>query len=127
MSKINKNIIRISLIFAVLVILAHSFIPHDHHFDNHTDLLQHHHNESNRSGSEPIHCHYLNNIDFDKARINTISHIIKEFPVVFTIVFSDLCSIDLNHQTNNFINANDNLPDYPSLISISPTRGSPLL
>ncbi|MCF6185704.1 MAG: hypothetical protein L3J56_13980 [Bacteroidales bacterium] len=123
----NNKFKYIKFILASIIgftLISHTVIPHDHHFGHN---YSEHHDVHNGSNEEPIHCYYLNNIDFDKVRTNSFTKTFKELPGIFAIIISDLFSISLNYQTNNFINANNNLPDYFSLISISPTRGSPLL
>ncbi len=122
----NRKFRYIKLILVFLLgftLISHAVIPHDHHYDN--SDIENHHNDNN-SEKESNHCHYFNNIDFDKVRNNNFTKVIKELPIIFTIVFSDFFNVNLSHQINNFINANNNLSDYSSLLSISPTRGSPI-
>jgi len=125
MSKIFKHIIKISLFIAGLAIITHSIIPHDHHY-NFTSDIDHHNNNGN-SNNEPIHCHILNNIENINAKTNSFINIFKTLPVLFTnttIIFSDT---NINYQANKLIEKDDNLQDNCVLISISPTRGSPLV
>ncbi len=126
MRKKYENITSILLLIVGLVIFSHSIIPHDHHYNSSVSDIEHHHHNDNDSGDEPIHCHYFNNIDFDKVRTNNVTNIIKELPILYTVIFDEIFELDINYQVNNYINLNDNLPDYCVLISISPTRGSPL-
>ncbi len=123
----NNKFKYIKFILASIIgftLISHTVIPHDHHFGHN---YSEHHNVNNGSNEEPIHCHYFNNIDFDKVRTNSFTKVFKELSGIFTITFSDIFNINLNYPVGNSINTNDNLPDYFSLISISPTRGSPLL
>ncbi len=122
MNKKLKHIKLILVFFLGFTVVSHAVIPHNHNF-GHTIKY----NNPDNSDKEPVHCHYLNNIDFDKVRTNSFTKVFKKLPGIFTITFSDILYIDLNYQISNLINTNDNLPDYFSLISISPTRGSPLL
>ena len=119
MNKNYKNITSIVLLIVGLIIFTHSVIPHDHHYDFSSDV-EHHHNDN------PIHCHYFNNIDSDKVRTNNFTNTMKELPVLYAVILSNLFDLDLHSQVNNFISLNDNTPYYCVLISNSPTRGSPL-
>ena len=127
MSKIYKHIIKISLLIVGLVMLIHLFMPHDHHYGFVFDIEQNRHSNNNNSDKTPIHCHYFNNIDSELIKANTFINILKEIPVLFTITFSSVFNININYQISNLIKTNDNLPDYCVLVSISPTRGSPLV
>lgn len=122
MYKKFRHIKLILVFFLGFTLIFHAVIPHDHHYDNNSNIENHH--NDNKSEKESNHCNFLNNIDFDNLRNNNFTKVIKKNPIIFEIVFYDL--FNLSHQINNFINENDNLSDYSSLISILPTRGSPL-
>ena len=126
MVNINNNIIVFFLLIVSLVMLSHSFIPHDHHYNNNFDVDLHNHCDKDNSSKEPIHCHYFNNIDYDKVRTNNFLKIIKELPALYIIAHSDLWVIDINYKESISIYTKDYLPDYCVLIVVSPIRGSPL-
>jgi hypothetical protein len=125
MSKLFKKIKILLLLIAGFVILAHLFVPHDHHYDFSSNVEHHHHDNS--SENEPFHCHFFNNIELSKVRTNSFVNKIKYLPILYTLTFPDLLDIDINNEFSNNIVTNDNPPNYRIIICISPTRGSPLV
>ena len=119
-----KNIISFFLLITGLVIFSHSIIPHDHHYDVMNTTHHEHHNDEN-SGSEPIHCHYFNEIIFDKTILSFNNQILKQIPTNFALIFDNKFSLDNNLSPKTLFFKKDNLPDYFVFIENSPTRGSP--
>jgi len=120
-----KNTISILLLITGLVIFSHSILPHDHHYDNLTEVNHNEHQEKNKKGQEPIHCHFFNDIVINKITTsyqNTIKQI--------TLLYSYISQFDFDIEDNTIIKAifyNDfYYPDFLTYIDISPTRGSPL-
>jgi hypothetical protein len=71
-NKVFKNIAIFSLWFAGLVILAHLFIPHDHHPDCYVSGNQEACHAGNaghpiNSHGFPLHCHALNELTIEKT------------------------------------------------------------
>jgi len=121
----NKKYKHIKLIIVFLLgftLISHAVIPHDHHYVNFSNTEQHHKNDN-----LPIHCNYLNNLDFERVTSYNFKKNLKEFPVVLTVTFYNILDSYFNNQTIKFVYTNDNLPSYFPLLSISPTRGSPLV
>ena len=123
MSIFFKKIKILLLLIAGFVILAHLFVPHDHHYDFSSNVEYHHHDNS--SEKTPIHCHYFNNIELSKVRTNSFVNKIKYLPILYTL--PDLLDIDFSNEFSNTIVTNDNPPYYRIIVSVSPTRGSPLV
>ena len=124
MNKHHKYITAVFLLIINLIIITHGIIPHDHHYDNASDV-EHHHNDN--SDGTPFHCHFFNNIDFDEVRTNDFTNIIKKTPVVYTVSLSNLFNLEFLYQVKDIIHLSDKLPDYCVLLTNSPTRGSPLV
>jgi len=120
-----KNTISIFLLITGLVILSHSILPHDHHYDNHLETTHEEHQEKNTSGNEPIHCHFFNDIVIEKVSISHKS-IVK--PISLFILYITNISFnfteDLGHKS--FTNQAFHFPSKLFLSENSPTRGSPL-
>jgi hypothetical protein len=73
-SKVLKHTAVFSLWLACLVILAHLFVPHDHHSDSfftETEGSCTSHKAESRSGL-PTHCHAFNDLAFDKGRPSVV-------------------------------------------------------
>ncbi|MHB8136139.1 MAG: hypothetical protein ACYDH1_18175 [Anaerolineaceae bacterium] len=71
MGKVFKNITSFSLWLAMLVIIAHQFIPHDHHLGHISPekgeaCSTTHGGESENTSKLPLHCHAFNNLTFAK-------------------------------------------------------------
>ena len=67
-----KNIGLYALLFSGLVILMHSFVHHDHHFDIVPQFYSaghHHDTDSEKNDGESVHCYFLNDIIFHKNSI----------------------------------------------------------
>jgi hypothetical protein len=75
--KVSKHTTVFPVSLAILVILLHMFMPHDHHLDtSFTDTDQScnsHENETENRSTFPAHCHAFNILDFEKSRasVNT--------------------------------------------------------
>ena len=119
-----KNIFSLLLLIAGLVLLSHSVIPHDHHYDVACDTEHHDHHDTDHES--PMHCHFLNDVAFDDVVLSFNPIFIKDLPVLYTFIFNTIIEDKgLNQSSLQFIESN-NLPDYLVLIEHSPTRGSPL-
>ena len=107
-----------------LVIFSHSVIPHDHHYEVACET-EHHDSHNEDSDNEPIHCHFFNDIVFDKVNISFNKSIVSNLSSAYIIlIISDVYCDDFKN--NETFNTNDNLPDYKVNIENSPTRGSPI-
>ena len=120
MKKVLKNISLVALLLIGFAILSHAIIPHDHHYELASNL-EHNHNDKS-----PIHCHYLNHIDVDKITTNNFQKLVKHMPALMAVF-----SFDESNTSNIFVDfiqqkiINTFLSD--AILSISPTRGSPIL
>lgn len=125
MRKQYQNIFSMMLLFAGIVIFAHSIIPHDHHFD--MNIEAEHQQEQHENHDSPLHCHFLNDIVFDKVVISFNQTVVKNIPALNAILFS-LNNSD-EQAANHYLSIikSDNLPDYQVFLAHSPTRGSPKL
>ena len=71
MGKVFKNITTFSLWLAMLVIIAHQFIPHDHHLghiypEKGETCSTTHDGDSENTSKLPLHCHAFNNLTLEK-------------------------------------------------------------
>ncbi len=120
MKKVLKNISLVALLLVGVAILSHSIIPHDHHYELASNL-EHNHNDKS-----PIHCHYLNHIDLDKITTNNFQKIVKKLPALIAVFSFNENNIQkvfisfISHKALNTFHPN-------AILSISPTRGSPLV
>ncbi len=67
MVKKKKNIEFATVVFAIMVFLMHSIIPHHHHLDNvsdHTTDATSHSTHGESSQEAATHCHAMNNLTF---------------------------------------------------------------
>jgi len=108
-----------------LVIFSHSIIPHDHHYDIVTDIDHEEHHGKDKSGHEPIHCHYFNDVVISKVSISVQQPIKQILKIIGTI-----SSLEIDYRKNTFLKAiffSDFIfPEYFAFLDTSPTRGSPL-
>ncbi len=120
-----KNITSIFLLITGLVILVHLIIPHDHHYDNLSEETHNEHQEKNDKGQEPIHCHFFNDVVVNKAVVS-YDNIVKQISILYAYV-SEL-NFDFDHNTilNAIFYKDFYYPDFLAILSVSPTRGSPL-
>ena len=126
MQKEYKNIISIFLLITGLVILSHSILPHDHHYNYLTQENHNEHSEKDDSGHEPIHCHFLNEVILTKITISQISNI--QYVSAANSLLR-ICKLDDSNLSvlPNTIADSYQLYDYIVFIDSSPTRGSPLV
>jgi hypothetical protein len=81
--KVSKHTTVFPISLAILVILLHMFMPHDHHLDTsftETDQsCNSHENEKGNRSAFPTHCHAFNVLDFEKSRasVNTTHEFAK--------------------------------------------------
>jgi hypothetical protein len=90
--KVSKNITTLSLWLAMLVIVAHQFFPHDHHFghiypEKGEACSNAHEGESENTSKLPLHCHAFNNLTLEKntAPAAPNIHIIALFFIVVKV------------------------------------------
>jgi len=90
--KVSKNITTFSLWLAMLVIVAHQFIPHDHHLghiypEKGEACSDAHEGESENTSKLPLHCHAFNNLTFAKntAPVAPNIHVIALYFVVVDV------------------------------------------
>ena len=122
MRKIFKNISLLFLLIAGLVVLSHSFIPHDHHYDLADDLADRHHNDAE---NEPLHCHFL-----DFAMVNGSVQKAVNQKVVMQPVFFSVLSLPFDKKESfrpAYLIKSDFKPVLFIFVSSSPVRGSPLV
>ena len=124
MNKYRQNIVSVFLLIISLLIITHSIIPHDHHYDIASDTYHHH---DDKTDGTPFHCHFFNDIDFSEVRINGFTNIIKKTPDVYIVVPSGLFKVNLPFQFQSFVNLSTRFLEYCVLFSSAPTRGSPLV
>ncbi len=71
MSYINRKIQHFSLLLAVLIIIAHMIIPHDHHLaginPGQDDTCPYSKGETGNHKGFPIHCHAFNELSAEEA------------------------------------------------------------
>ena len=115
----SKNIILFLFLLVGLIILAHSIIPHDHHY-NTSDYLAHHDSENT---DDSLHCFLFNNIIVDKIvvvlNINILNFIsfFQQTADHYTTFFRNLVVITF---------CDDPLFTYSAqLVANCPSRGSP--
>ena len=123
MSKLIKNISIILFLFVGTAILAHSIIPHDHHYELGANLEHHNH----QNGQEPIHCHYLNHIDLDKVSTNNFQRLSKQLPALLAVISFDNQKTISDIFTDIAQTEQVNLSLLNVLLNTSPTRGSPVV
>jgi hypothetical protein len=129
MKKSGKHLSGFFLWIAILAIIAHGIIPHDHHSGI---ICAHQEEPCPASGSEsghhseyPIHCHALNDITAEKI-VNYISISVIQHFNVFIPLFSDDFSINPGASYLT-------VPDFrkpfrdPYLIEFSSLRAPPAL
>ena len=85
MGKVLKNITTFSLWLAMLIIIAHQFIPHDHHFGHLYPEKGEACSTPDNTSKLPSHCHAFNNLTIEKKAVTVISTI-----HVFTVYFIDI-------------------------------------
>ena len=124
MAKKYKNTISIFLLITGLVMLSHSILPHDHHYDNFAEVNHNEHQEKNEKGQEPIHCHFFNDVVINKITSSSQS-IVKQI----TLLYNYISELNFDIEDNSVIKTifyNDfYYPNFPTYLDISPTRGSP--
>ena len=126
MAKKYKNTISIFLLITGLLMLSHSVLPHDHHYDNFVEVNHNEHQEKNNKGQEPIHCHFFNDIVVDNSNSTANQNLVKQIILLFSYIPE--LNIDFeNTPVHKTIFYDDfHYPNFPSYIDVSPTRGSPL-
>jgi hypothetical protein len=90
--KVFKNITSFSLWLAMLVIIAHQFIPHDHHLghiypEKGEACSTTHEAESENPSNLPLHCHAFNNLTLEKntAPVTPNIHVIALYFIVVKV------------------------------------------
>ena len=122
MRKEKVNIIKFILLFVAIMVFAHSFVPHDHHYTSECET----NHEDRHQDESPFHCHYFNNIVLHKSIVtNTVHKLlknIKRYKSYANIWHWDNKNPDFYNHTFIF--------EFHTLISryepeIYPIRGSP--
>jgi len=116
-----KNIIPYFLLIAGAIIFFHSIVPHDHHYPVEGAPQASHHQHPDNS---PVHCHFLNDLITDYTNPGLHNHIVKHIPA--STQFLTEPSPDFSYSGFNQALKNEHaFYSILTLVSISPTRGSP--
>jgi hypothetical protein len=114
MSCINKKIQHFSLLLALLIIIAHMIIPHDHHLagvlPGQADTCPYPENETGNHRGFPIHCHAFNDLKAEEAYSFVFSAFIH---LDFNLLNSapDIYSPELNFFTAGHTEIPGSIPD----------------
>ncbi len=77
MCVINRKIQHFSLLLAVLIIIAHMVIPHDHHLagtiPGQDETCPYSKNNTGNHKGFPVHCHAFNDLNAEKATSFTLT------------------------------------------------------
>jgi len=109
MVKKKKNIEFATVVFAIMVFLLHSIIPHHHHLDNLSDHTPSTTSESHGESSQEAatHCHAMNNLTFkmvtpfgnvQQAPVEIVLYVVADFKTVdipSDIIRLSLCRDDI--------------------------------
>ena len=121
----KRNIRNTGLVFlliATVAFLLHSVIPHDHHYD---DSCEKHQSEKHQD-KEPVHCHLLNHIVLEKHVLRTEQSKLTS-PVLILFSEADYKLLLSQKSTRSNAHGSRAIIDSFFFITISPTRGSPVL
>jgi len=122
MRELYRNIFLGLLLITGLVILSHSVIPHDHHYEVACET-EHYENHNESSDNDPIHCHFFNDIVIEKVTVSFNKNIVNQLLSVYVVLIID--DINDSFEINKTFNIDYFLPDNKVNIENSPTRGSP--
>lgn len=130
MKKLLGNITVCALWLACMVLLAHSFLPHDHHSDTSAidETCSSHHSESGKSEKStgfPIHCHALNDLACEK---NTSLVVNPKFPVddLWAVTDENAFAVGLFYTNHRFFDFQE-LQTCSIVRELSYLRGPPVL
>ncbi len=124
MKKKTNNIITYFLLFAGLIIVFHSFVPHDHHYHLQGRLLQQPHHEQTGENL-PLHCHYFNEL-FLNASTSGIHHEVIQYLSSRVVALPSRLQFQAFQRTILFkLKTAYHLSYHLTIPEILPTRGSP--
>lgn len=131
MKKLFGNITVFALWLACTILLAHSFIPHDHHSDTSVidDACSSHHSseseKSEKSAGFPIHCHALNDLACEK---NTSLVVNPNLPVddLWAVTDENAFTVGLFYTNQRFFDFQE-LQTCSIILELSHLRAPPVL
>ena len=125
MKNINKNSIPVFLLLIGVVLFLHSILPHDHHYQDDAVLQHSEDNNPHQDEEEPLHCHFLNELIFNKTGSQQNDQLIKVIPT--QLLVTSQIEIVVNEclivTPKKFREINPSFEEV--FFPCSPTRGSP--
>jgi len=107
----KKNIEFATVVFAIMVFLLHSIIPHHHHLDNlsdHATTATSHATHGESSQEAATHCHAMNNLTF---KMVTPFGNVQQIPVEIVLyVVADFKTVDIPSDIIRLSLCGDDIP-----------------